>query len=58
MREPTEDEHRGLTAQERYVLGRVDGRRTLHSIIRTSPMLGSEAVDVVRHLEEAGIIRM
>ncbi len=57
-RPPAEDELRGLSARERYVLGRVDGRRSVHAIIQVSPMHDLEALDIVRRLERDGLIRL
>lgn len=55
-REPTRDELRQLTAREQYVLGRVDGRRSIQAIIQMSPMHELEALDILRRLEKQGIL--
>lgn len=58
VREPSTRETRLMTARERYVLGRVDGRRTVQSIIQVSPMHDLEALEIIRRLEREGIIRL
>lgn len=57
-REPTEDEAMGFTSRERYILGRVDGRRSIQAIIQFSPMHEVEALDIIRDLAARGILTL
>lgn len=45
-----------LNARERYILGRVDGIRTISSILQLSPMHDLEAQDILRRLERFGLV--
>lgn len=58
LRETTDAELRSMSARQRYVLGRVDGRRTVQAIIHVSPMHDLEALDILRNLEQAGVVRL
>jgi hypothetical protein len=58
LRAPTSSESRGLTARERYILGRIDGRSTVQAIIQVSPMHDLEAMEILRRLEHDGFIRL
>lgn len=55
-REPTTNEANRLSARERYILGRVDGERSVQAIIQISPMHDVEALDILRRLATDGFI--
>lgn len=46
-----------LTAKERYVLARIDGKRTVQAIMQVSPMHDVEALDIIRTFHRDGWIR-
>ena len=54
---PQEIDPTTMTAKHRYILARVDGRRSVQAIIQVSPMHDVEAREILRQLEQAGIIR-
>lgn len=58
LRDPRDEELQLMTARERYVLGRVDGRRTVRAIIQVSPMHDLEALDILRRLERTGVVQL
>lgn len=47
-----------LSAKERYVLARVDGNRSVRSIMQVSPMRDAEAMEVILRFVERGVIRL
>ena len=55
---PSYDERRALTAKQRYILARVDGKRTVQAIIQVSPMHDLEALEILRDFEDEQIIRL
>ena len=58
LRIASQDELRSMTARERYILGRIDGRRSVQSIIQLSPLHDLEALNVFRHLRRTGYIQL
>jgi hypothetical protein len=58
LRELDDTEQKMLTPKQRYILGRIDGRRSVHAIIQVSPMRDVEAMDIMRFLKRQGIIRL
>lgn len=54
--EPNAEALQALSARERYILGRIDGRRSVRSIIQVSPMHDVEALDILDRLEARGFI--
>jgi hypothetical protein len=54
------DEHqvRRLSAKARYMLARIDGKRTVQAIIQVSPMRDLEALDILRNLVRDGVVRL
>ena len=46
-----------LTAKERYVLARIDGKRSVQAIMQVSPMHDVEALDIIRAFHRDGWIR-
>ncbi len=49
---------RQMTAKQRYVLARIDGKRSVGAIIQVSPMHDLEALEVMRQFERDQIIRL
>ncbi|MEO1234977.1 MAG: DUF4388 domain-containing protein [Myxococcota bacterium] len=58
LREASADELTAMSSRERYVLGRVDGKRTVQAIIHVSPMHDLEALDILRRLASTSVIKM
>lgn len=58
VREPSFDERRHLSAKQRYVLARIDGKRTVSAIIQVSPMHDSEALDIIEQFAADQIVRL
>jgi uncharacterized protein DUF4388 len=48
---------RRLSARQRYILARIDGRRSVQAIIQVSPMRDIEALEILRQFRRDGIIR-
>ncbi len=46
-----------LTAKERYILARIDGRRSVQAIMQVSPMHDVEALDIIRSFHRSGWLR-
>ncbi|NJK89392.1 MAG: DUF4388 domain-containing protein [Myxococcales bacterium] len=46
--EIADSELRKLSAKQRYVMARIDGRRTIEAIIQVSPMRDDEAMEILR----------
>jgi hypothetical protein len=46
-----------LTSKERYVLSRVDGRRSLQQIASVSPIAKNELVRIVNGFISRGVLR-
>jgi hypothetical protein len=49
---------RRLTARERYILGRIDGIRSIHAIVQVSPMSQGDALTVFKQLVDDGFIAL
>ena len=47
---------RRMSAKQRYLLARIDGKRNVQSIIQVSPMHDFEALDILEHFCEDGIV--
>jgi hypothetical protein len=47
-----------LTAPERYLLSRLDGRRDLPAIINVSPLRELEALSLFQRFEEQGLVEL
>lgn len=45
-----------LSAKQRYILGRVDGQRTVRAIMQVSPMRDAEAMEVILDFVESGAL--
>lgn len=59
LQRPLDDsEQKMLSPKQRYILGRIDGKRTVHAIIQVSPMRDVEAMEIMRFLKRQGIIRL
>lgn len=53
---PSPEVLRRLSAKQRYVLARIDGVRTVESIIQVSPMHDEEALEILRQFQADQII--
>jgi hypothetical protein len=49
---------RRMTAGERYILTRIDGTRSIQSIMQVSPMSDREALEIFQRFARDGIIRV
>lgn len=58
VRPPDEKAKKRLTPKQRYILARIDGKRSVHAIIQVSPMRDIEALEILRHLLRDGVIRL
>lgn len=58
VRAPSYDERRALTAKQRYILARVDGKRTVQAIIEVSPMHDLEALQIIEAFERDQLLRL
>lgn len=47
-----------LSAKQRYLLGRIDGKRTVQALIQVSPMHDLEAREILLQFERDGIVRL
>ena len=47
-----------LSSKERYVLSRVDGKRSLQQIVLVSPIQKAELVRIVNAFVSKGVLRM
>jgi hypothetical protein len=47
-----------LTAPERYLLSRFDGKRELRSIVQVSPIRELDALKFVRQFVDAGVVEL
>ena len=54
--DPTET--RRMNAKQRYLLARIDGRRTVQAIIQVSPMHDFEALDILQRFTDEGIVQL
>lgn len=57
-RELSDPEKKKLSAKQRYILARIDGRRSVQAIIQVSPMRDVEAMEIIRLFKREGIIRL
>lgn len=57
-RELTDPEKKKLSAKQRYILARIDGRRSVQAIIHVSPMRDVEAMEIIRLFKREAIIRL
>lgn len=51
-------EARPLSAKQRYVLARIDGQRTVQSILGVSPMKDAETLEIMRQFLRIGVVRI
>ncbi|MBX2810803.1 MAG: DUF4388 domain-containing protein [Myxococcales bacterium] len=58
LREATPDELSALSARERYILGRIDAKRSVNSILQLIPMHDLEVLDILRRLEKDKLIQL
>ncbi len=58
VRVPSYDERRALSAKQRYILARIDGKRTVQAIIEVSPMHDLEALEIIEAFEREQLIRL
>jgi hypothetical protein len=49
---------KSMSAKQRYLLARIDGKRTVQALIQVSPMHDLEALEILRQLEAEGIVHM
>lgn len=47
-----------MSAKQRYLLARIDGKRTVQSIIQVSPMHDFEAMDILNRFLKDGVVRV
>lgn len=47
-----------LSAKERYILSRIDGQRTVQSIIQLSPMSDAQALEVIQRFVDCGVLSL
>ena len=57
MVQPDSPELKRLTAKERYIVARIDGKRSVQAIMQVSPMHDVEALDIMRAFHKDGWIR-
>ena len=55
--EPDSEELKRLTAKERYILARIDGKRSVQAIMQVSPMHDMEALNIMQAFHRDGWIR-
>ena len=55
--EPEAADLKKLTAKERYIVARIDGKRSVQAIMQVSPMHDVEALDIIRTFHRDGWIR-
>ena len=55
---PDELRNRKLSAPERYLLSRVDGRRDIHTIVTVSPVRELEALKHFRRFIDSGLVSL
>jgi hypothetical protein len=55
---PTQIRQQPLTAQERYLLSRIDGQRTVGAIVQVSPISEDEALKFMNRFIELGLIAL
>lgn len=55
--QPSPEMLKRLSPKQRYVLARVDGKRSVQSIMHVSPMLDTEALEILRQFERDGVLR-
>jgi hypothetical protein len=58
IRELSEQDKKRLSPKQRYILARIDGRRSVQAIIQVSPMRDVEAMEIIRFFKREGIIRL
>jgi hypothetical protein len=58
LKSPTELEVLSLSAEERYLVGRIDGRWDLLSLLRVSPLREAEALITFQRLAKRGVISL
>lgn len=56
-RQLDEGQAKRLSAKQRYILARIDGKRSVQAIIQVSPMRDMEALDIIMQLRREGVIR-
>lgn len=49
---------RRFSAKQRYIIARIDGKRSVQAIIQVSPMRDMEALDILLQLKREGVIRV
>lgn len=49
---------RRMSAKQRYLLARIDGRRSVDAIIQVSPMHDFEAIDILQRFAADGLVRL
>ena len=49
-------QHKRMSAKQRYLLARIDGKRSVQSIIQVSPMHDFEAMDILNRFVRDGIV--
>lgn len=49
---------RRMSAKQRYLLARIDGKRNVQSIIQVSPMHDFEALDILEHFCADGVVEL
>jgi len=49
---------RRMSAKQRYLLARIDGKRSVESIIQVSPMHDFEALDILEHFCSDGVVTL
>lgn len=55
---PSELKELALTPQEKYLLSRIDGVRTVRSLLRVTPMREFDALRCIEHFVDAGYIEL
>jgi len=58
VKQPDGADLRRLSAKQRYVLARIDGQRSVESIIQVSPMHDREALEILRQFEADQLIEL
>ena len=58
VKEPDPTELKQLSAKERYIVARIDGKRSVQAIMQVSPMHDVEALDIIRAFHRDGWIRL
>jgi hypothetical protein len=58
VKQPEASDLRRLSAKQRYVLARIDGQRSVESIIQVSPMHDREALEILHQFEADRLIEL